>query len=30
MELTLGPVLFDWKRKDLLKFYEDAALMPLD
>ncbi len=30
MELTLGPVLFDWKRKDLLKFYEDAAKMPVD
>ncbi len=30
MELTLGPVLFDWKRKDLLKFYDDVALMPID
>ena len=30
MELTLGPVLFDWKRKDLLKFYEDAARMAVD
>jgi collagenase-like PrtC family protease len=30
MELTLGPVLFDWKRKDLLKFYKDAARMAVD
>ena len=29
MELTLGPVLFDWKREDLLKFYEDAVNMPV-
>ncbi len=30
MELTLGPVLFDWKREDLLKFYEDAVNMAVD
>lgn len=30
MELTLGPVLFDWKREDLLKFYEEAAIMPIE
>ncbi|MEE9614361.1 MAG: U32 family peptidase [Thermodesulfobacteriota bacterium] len=30
MELTLGPVLFDWKRADLLKFYDEVADMPLD
>ncbi len=29
MELTLGPVLFDWKREDLLKFYKDAVKLPV-
>ena len=30
MEITLGPVLFDWKREDLLKFYAEVADMPLE
>lgn len=30
MELTLGPVLFEWKKDELLKFYEEAASMPVD
>jgi collagenase-like PrtC family protease len=30
MELTLGPVLFDWKRSELLRFYEEAADMAVD
>ncbi len=30
MELTLGPVLFDWKREDLLKFYEEVSDMEVD
>jgi len=30
MELTLGPVLFEWKRDELLKFYEEAANWPVD
>ena len=30
MELTLGPVLFEWKKEDLLGFYEEAAEMPVD
>ncbi|VAW39011.1 hypothetical protein MNBD_DELTA02-216 [hydrothermal vent metagenome] len=30
MELTLGPVLFDWKRSELLRFYEEAADMEVE
>jgi len=30
MELTLGPVLFDWKRSELLRFYEEVADMDVD
>ncbi len=30
MELTLGPVLFDWKKEDLFRFYDEAADMPVD
>lgn len=30
MELTIGPVLFNWKREDLLGFYEEVADMPVD
>lgn len=30
MELTLGPVLFDWSQDDLLRFYEQAARMDVD
>ncbi len=30
MELTLGPVLFDWPRDVFLRFYEQAASMDVD
>ncbi|MFQ5354416.1 MAG: U32 family peptidase [Thermodesulfobacteriota bacterium] len=30
MELTLGPILFEWKRADVLRFYEEAAAMDID
>lgn len=30
MELTLGPVLFEWGRDALLRFYEEVAEMPVD
>jgi len=30
MELTLGPVLFEWKKQDLMAFYEEVAEMPVD
>jgi collagenase-like PrtC family protease len=30
MELTLGPVLFDWNKTELLRFYEEAADMEVD
>ncbi len=30
MQLTLGPVLFDWKKDELLRFYDEAADMPVD
>src|SRR4030067_1908698 len=29
MELTLGPVLFDWGRDKLLEFYREAAGWPV-
>lgn len=28
MELTLGPILFEWKREDVLDFYKRVADMP--
>ncbi len=30
MNLSLGPVLFDWSREDLLNFYEEAVNWPID
>ncbi|MBI5970657.1 MAG: U32 family peptidase [Deltaproteobacteria bacterium] len=30
MELTLGPILFDWTRNETLRFYEEAAALPVD
>ncbi|MBI5893227.1 MAG: U32 family peptidase [Deltaproteobacteria bacterium] len=30
MKLTLGPVLFDWKREDLIRFYDEVKDMPVD
>jgi len=30
MQITLGPVLFDWKREDLLRFYDEVIDMPID
>ncbi|MBI5588439.1 MAG: U32 family peptidase [Deltaproteobacteria bacterium] len=30
MELTLGPVLFEWKRDELVRFYEEVAGMDVD
>ncbi len=30
MELTLGPVLFDWGRDDLLRFYEEVCDLDVD
>jgi len=30
MELTLGPVLFEWKREETLRFYDRVADMPVD
>ncbi|MEK7828758.1 MAG: U32 family peptidase, partial [Deltaproteobacteria bacterium] len=30
MELTIGPVLFDWKKEELLRFYDEVADMPVD
>ncbi len=30
MELTLGPILFEWKREEVLAFYEEAAEMDVD
>src|SRR3990172_8558844 len=30
MQLTLGPVLFDWKREDLFGFYDEVKDMPVD
>lgn len=29
MDLSLGPVLFDWKREELFSFYEEAANYPV-
>lgn len=30
MEITLGPVLFSWKKEDLVEFYREVAGMPVD
>ena len=30
MELTLGPVLFDWNQDEFFRFYEEAARMDVD
>lgn len=30
MELTLGPLLFEWKRDELLRFYEEVSGMEID
>lgn len=30
MELTIGPILYEWKREEVLRFYEEAASMPVD
>ncbi len=30
MELTLGPILFEWKRDEVLSFYEKVAEMDVD
>lgn len=30
MELTLGPVLFDWPKDEFFRFYEQAAAMDVD
>lgn len=30
MELTLGPVLFEWKRDELMSFYEEVSRMDVD
>ncbi len=30
MELTLGPILFEWKRDEVMRFYGEAAEMDVD
>jgi len=30
MELTIGPILYEWKREEVLQFYKEAAEMPVD
>jgi len=30
MELTLGPILFDWGRDEVLRFYDEVADLPVD
>jgi collagenase-like PrtC family protease len=30
MKLTLGPILYEWKREDALRFYDDVARMDVD
>ena len=30
MELTLGPILFDWRRDEVLRFYDEVADLPID
>lgn len=30
MKLTIGPILYEWKRDEVLQFYKEAAQMPVD
>jgi collagenase-like PrtC family protease len=30
MQLTLGPILFDWKREEVIRFYDEVAEMAVD
>jgi collagenase-like PrtC family protease len=30
MQLTLGPILFDWRKEELFRFYDEVADMPVD
>jgi len=30
MQLTLGPILFDWKREEVIRFYDEVADMAVD
>ena len=30
MEITLGPVLFEWRQDEITRFYEEAARMDVD
>ncbi|MBI5238760.1 MAG: U32 family peptidase [Deltaproteobacteria bacterium] len=30
MEISIGPVLFEWKREDLIRFYEEVSEMDVD
>jgi collagenase-like PrtC family protease len=30
MQLTLGPILFDWKREEVIRFYDEVANMAVD
>ncbi len=30
MQLTLGPILFEWKREDALRFYDEVTDMPVE
>jgi len=30
MELTVGPILFEWKRDDVLRFYDEVAQMDVE
>ncbi|MFQ5328900.1 MAG: U32 family peptidase [Thermodesulfobacteriota bacterium] len=30
MQLTLGPILFDWKREEVVRFYDEVADMAVD
>ncbi|MBI5560375.1 MAG: U32 family peptidase [Deltaproteobacteria bacterium] len=30
MELTLGPILFEWKKDSIFRFYEEASSMAVD
>ncbi|MBI5234419.1 MAG: U32 family peptidase [Deltaproteobacteria bacterium] len=30
MELTVGPILFEWKRDDVIRFYDEIAMLDVD
>lgn len=30
MKLAIGPILFDWKKEEILRFYDEVADMPVD